>query len=216
MLLQDGLLNRLTPARFLGAGELGTGLTGRVQSGTLAARGFSSGGRDAVPECATTPYALPRRGGARRARARGEARLSAALVGLGLIRGEASGAALPAGVLFGGRLVAGIVRGRAFASGALGALARLSGTVRIGAEAKPDDVASAVMARLSGTGQLDTLALLRKALTNRLEETSGGPGRLVLYEDDGVTPLLTWDVTDAEGGPVAPVTGTPSRRGAAR
>lgn len=216
MLLQDGLALRLSPVRLFGAGELGAGMTGRVASATLAARGFSGGGRDAVPDGAAAPYALARRGGARRARAVGAARLSATLLGAGLVRGEARGAALPAGVLLGFRLVAGLVRGRAVASGALGALARLSGTVRIGSEARPDDVASAVMARVVGTGILDTLALLRKALTNRLEEASGGPGHLVLYDDDGATPLLTWDVTDAEGGPVAPVTGTPSRRGAAR
>lgn len=57
--------------------------------------------------------------------------------------------------------------------------------------------------------------LLRKALTNRLEETPGFPGTLILYDDDGTTPLLTWTLRDAGGGPVVGTVGSPARRSAA-
>lgn len=57
--------------------------------------------------------------------------------------------------------------------------------------------------------------LLRKALTNRLEETSGNPGELVLYDDDGTTPLKTWELRDEAGAAVLPASGTPARRSSA-
>ncbi len=56
--------------------------------------------------------------------------------------------------------------------------------------------------------------LLRKALTNRLEAAPGNPGTLILFDDDGVTPLLTWATRDESGGAVAAAPGAPSRRGA--
>lgn len=59
------------------------------------------------------------------------------------------------------------------------------------------------------------VTLLRKALTNRLEEASGGPGQLVLFDDDGSTPLRTWPLRDEFGGAILPTTGTPARRGQA-
>jgi hypothetical protein len=59
------------------------------------------------------------------------------------------------------------------------------------------------------------VVLLRKGLTNRLEEAPGFPGTLVLYDDDGVTPLLNWTLRDASGGPVVGAVGAPARRSAA-
>lgn len=58
--------------------------------------------------------------------------------------------------------------------------------------------------------------LLRKALTNRMEETAGSPGQLTLFDDDGVTVLMRWDLRDATGGAVVSTVGTPARRGARR
>lgn len=63
--------------------------------------------------------------------------------------------------------------------------------------------------------QAADVALLRKALTNRLEEASGNPGALRLYDDDGATVLKTWPLRDEGGGAVLPAVGTPARRGAA-
>jgi len=59
------------------------------------------------------------------------------------------------------------------------------------------------------------LALLRKALTNRMEESPGNPGVLVLFDDNGTTPLLTWYLRDMAGGPVLGTAGAPARRSAA-
>jgi hypothetical protein len=59
------------------------------------------------------------------------------------------------------------------------------------------------------------VTFLRKVAKNRLEETSGNPGTLVLYDDDGATPLETWSLRDETGGAVNPATGTPAKRSAA-
>ena len=63
--------------------------------------------------------------------------------------------------------------------------------------------------------QLVDLSFLRKMATNRLEERGGNPGFLVLYDDDGITPLKTWQIRDAFGGPIVDTPGTPARRSAA-
>lgn len=55
-------------------------------------------------------------------------------------------------------------------------------------------------------------SLLRKALTNRMWESGGAPGNLVLFDDDDSTPLLNWHLTDAGGGGVAETVGAPARR----
>jgi len=60
--------------------------------------------------------------------------------------------------------------------------------------------------------QTADIALMRKALTNRLEETSGNPGVLRLYDDDGSTVLKTWPLCDEGGGAVLPAVGTAARR----
>lgn len=61
----------------------------------------------------------------------------------------------------------------------------------------------------------DAVTLLRKLATNRLEETSGNPGTLRLFDDDASTVLKTWPLRDESGGPVAASVGAPARRGAA-
>lgn len=61
----------------------------------------------------------------------------------------------------------------------------------------------------------DAVLLLRKLATNRLEETSGSPGVLRLFDDDDTTVLKTWELRDENGGPIAASAGAPSRRGAA-
>lgn len=58
------------------------------------------------------------------------------------------------------------------------------------------------------------IALLRKLATNRLEEIGGSPGVVHLYDDDGVTVLMSWNLRDALGGPVVDSVGAPARRGA--
>jgi hypothetical protein len=56
---------------------------------------------------------------------------------------------------------------------------------------------------------------LRKMSTNRMEQTSGTPGQLVLFDDDGTTPYRTWAIRDEFGGGIAPQVNVPARRGAA-
>lgn len=58
----------------------------------------------------------------------------------------------------------------------------------------------------------DTSTLLRKLATNRLEEAPGNPGLIVLYDDDSLTPLLSWEIRDALGGAVVSNVGAPARR----
>jgi hypothetical protein len=55
---------------------------------------------------------------------------------------------------------------------------------------------------------------LRKMATNRMEQTSGAPGQLTLFDDDGFTPIKSWEVRDEFGGGIAPQVGVPARRGA--
>lgn len=54
--------------------------------------------------------------------------------------------------------------------------------------------------------------LIEKLLRNRLELADGGVGNWILYDNDDVTPLLTWDVTDKNGNPIAVPAGVPARR----
>jgi hypothetical protein len=66
---------------------------------------------------------------------------------------------------------------------------------------------------------IDTLGtnseLLRKLATNRMEQTSGNPGQLVLFDDDNTTPLKTWEIRDEYGNGINPQPNVPARRGAA-
>jgi len=59
------------------------------------------------------------------------------------------------------------------------------------------------------------LRLLGAGLANRIVEAPGSPGTLILYDDDAVTPLLTWTLTDTSGAAVTAVVGAPARRSAA-
>ena len=56
------------------------------------------------------------------------------------------------------------------------------------------------------------LVYLRKMASNRLAETDGSPGTLVLYDDDGVTVLGTYNLTDISGAAVSTPAGQPARR----
>ena len=67
----------------------------------------------------------------------------------------------------------------------------------------------------SGETVESTLDLLRKVQSNRLEATPGAPGVLTLYDDDGITPIKTWEVYDYLSGAVTGVPGAPALRGAA-
>lgn len=58
------------------------------------------------------------------------------------------------------------------------------------------------------------MTFLRKLATNKLVETSGNPGKLVLYDDNGTTVLKTWDLNDEFSGAIVPTVGTPARRSA--
>jgi hypothetical protein len=65
---------------------------------------------------------------------------------------------------------------------------------------------------ISGGDSTLDIALLRKGMTNRLEESGGSPGHLVLYDDDSVTPIKTWELRDENGGLVLSNIGQPSHR----
>lgn len=74
------------------------------------------------------------------------------------------------------------------------------------------------LARLT-QGHVDTVqdtnvraVLLEKILRNRLELADGSTDNWVLYDDDSVTPLLRWSVTDKEGSGIAQQRLVPSRR----
>jgi hypothetical protein len=58
------------------------------------------------------------------------------------------------------------------------------------------------------------VTLLRKALTNRMEETPGNPGQLTLFDDDGFTVLARWELRDVTGNSIISTVGTPARRSA--
>lgn len=58
------------------------------------------------------------------------------------------------------------------------------------------------------------VSLMRKALTNRMEETPGNPGQLVLFDDDGISILARWEIRDAAGNGIVSTVGTPARRSA--
>lgn len=62
---------------------------------------------------------------------------------------------------------------------------------------------------------LADVSLLRKLYTNRQEQFPGNPGRLILWDDDGVTPLLEWELRDAAGNGIVSNVGCPAKRSAA-
>jgi hypothetical protein len=77
-------------------------------------------------------------------------------------------------------------------------------------------ILSASLAALSDRTTLGgALAFVRKLMSNRLVETPGGPGVLTVYDDDGTTPLTTYQLRDSAGNAVTAVTGDPAQRTAA-
>jgi len=58
-------------------------------------------------------------------------------------------------------------------------------------------------------------AIARKAITNRMEEFAGTPGTLILWDDDSITPLLTWSLRDSAGNGVVSTPNSPAKRGKA-
>ena len=58
----------------------------------------------------------------------------------------------------------------------------------------------------------DQATLARKIMKNRLELEEGAAGNWILYDDDNVTPLLTWDVQDKDGQGIRIASFTPARR----
>lgn len=67
---------------------------------------------------------------------------------------------------------------------------------------------------IDSVAQQQDVELLRKYATNRLDVSGGNPGTMILYDDNGTTPLRTHPLRDASGGAVTNVTGSPARRGA--
>ncbi len=67
----------------------------------------------------------------------------------------------------------------------------------------------------SGTSTFGwALRTLRMMATNRLAEVPGAPGTLTVYDDDGATAFLTYNLTDFNGNLVLGVAGAPARRAA--
>jgi hypothetical protein len=55
-------------------------------------------------------------------------------------------------------------------------------------------------------------SLVRKAITNRQEEAPGLPGRIILYDDDDLTPIVDQELRDNADGAIIPATGVPAKR----
>ena len=58
----------------------------------------------------------------------------------------------------------------------------------------------------------DQAALVRKAMFNRLELAEGSTNNWVLYDDDKVTPIFRWNVTDKSGSAITLETGMAARQ----
>ena len=70
-------------------------------------------------------------------------------------------------------------------------------------------------ARLTLTQQAalsNDLPLVRKMLKNRLELCNGSSNNWILYDDDNVSILQVWNITDVSGSAIAIGLGVPSRR----
>jgi hypothetical protein len=65
------------------------------------------------------------------------------------------------------------------------------------------------------TQMVADVSLLRKLQTNRQEQFPGNPGTLILWDDDGVTPLKQWELRDAAGDGIIANVGCPAKRSAA-
>jgi len=58
----------------------------------------------------------------------------------------------------------------------------------------------------------ERLAMAEKLLRNRLELADGSVNNWILYDDDSVTPLLSFNVTDKVGGAISIIPAVPARR----
>jgi hypothetical protein len=56
------------------------------------------------------------------------------------------------------------------------------------------------------------VALAHKILRNKMQMVPGLAGNMVIYDDDGVTPLLSFDVADLNGATIELADGAPARR----
>jgi len=81
------------------------------------------------------------------------------------------------------------------------------------ADASAGDVATAVWAHGTAASLVAAVTLIRKITDNRLEVDIAGQ-RLVLFDDDGVTELRSWDLTTDGGEDVETSTGVQTKRGA--
>jgi hypothetical protein len=57
-----------------------------------------------------------------------------------------------------------------------------------------------------------TATLIRKLLKNRLELAEGSTNNWVLYDDDNVSPLIRWNVSDKSGSSITIGAGVPAKR----
>jgi hypothetical protein len=60
-------------------------------------------------------------------------------------------------------------------------------------------------------GMADT-SLFRKAITNKQEEFSGTPGRIILFDDDDTTKILEQELRDEAGGGIIGAVKVPAKR----
>ena len=57
---------------------------------------------------------------------------------------------------------------------------------------------------------IEDASIARKVVSNRKKEVAGNPGTLTIYDDDGTTPFIVGDLTDATGGAVTAAAGAPA------
>lgn len=82
-----------------------------------------------------------------------------------------------------------------------------------GAGSAGEFLARLTAARASSIDDTHTrVLLLEKIFRNRLELADGDTGNWILYDDDSVTPLLTFNVRDKAGAVIVQQAGVPSRR----
>jgi len=75
-----------------------------------------------------------------------------------------------------------------------------------------DELLSGHTAAGSAGAALAKADLVEKILRNRLEMAEGDTNNWVLYDDDSVTPLLTWSVMDKDGDGIRMAKYVPARR----
>lgn len=95
-------------------------------------------------------------------------------------------------------------------------LTNLDTSALLNRENIPDDVWDELLAGHVAVGSageaLTFTTLIKKMLINRLELADGVASNWVLYDDNDITPLLTFSVTDKDGLTITQPSGAPSRR----